>query len=287
MSHEQGQRFLLDLPGLRHDLPYSPALLTTLFQQTGQNSETPIDEIAETLSRDQALTAKVLTLANSAFYGLQQEVTTVARAMAVLGLSEVRTVVLAVGVKALTGAKGFPRDFNVGGYWEHQLAVALIARHLAPGMGGLDGDNLFTAGVLHDLGKIITALHRPDDWRAIEALARQDGLPYGEAEDEHWGLEHGVLGSMVLGAWNLPEELTETVNWHHAPMHSPGHRRQSLVLCVADALAHVNAGDEAKVRCPWREVLGKFGLSPSDVLDDIASLLARHDPGIFAAGLAA
>jgi putative nucleotidyltransferase with HDIG domain len=287
MSHEHGQKFLLDLPGLKHDLPYSPSLLTTLYAQTGQGSYSALGEIADTLSRDQGLTAKVLTMANSAFYGLQQEVTTVSRAIAVLGLSEVRTLVLAVGVKALTKNQHFPKEFNVSRYWEHQLAVALIARHLAPLMGGLDGDNLFTAGVLHDLGKLLTALHRPEDWRIIEDMIHDRQLCYSEAEEEYWGIEHGMLGAMVMGSWNLPEDLTEPVNWHHAPMHSPNHRREALTLCVADTMAHVAGDPEAIVSCPWREVLAKFHLSDSDLLSQVKALLQKHDPGIFSSGLAA
>lgn len=287
MSQEHGQQFLLALPGLRHDLPYSPALLTTLYSQTGQTSSTPLEEIADTLSRDQGLTAKVLTMANSAFYGLQQEVTTVSRAIAVLGLNEVRSLILAVGVKALTQDKNFPKEFGVSDYWQHQLSVAIIARHLAPLMGGVDGDNLFTAGVLHDLGKLLTALHRADDWRAIDALTREQRVSYSEAEEDYWGIEHGVLGSMVLGAWNLPEDITEPVNWHHAPMHSPNHRREALVLCVADAMAHVVAEPDAFVHCPWRDVLGKFHLSDTDMLEQVKAILLQHDPGLFAAGLAA
>ncbi len=287
MSHERGQQFLLDLPGHRHDLPYSPALLSTLYKQTGQGSVTPLEEIADTLSRDQGLTAKVLTMANSAFYGLQQEVTTVSRAIAVLGLAEVRTLVLTVGVKALTASKDFPKDFRVDSYWEHQLSVGLLARMLAPLMGGTDPDNMFTAGVLHDLGKLLTALHRPEDWRAIEARTARECLAYSEVEDDHWGIEHGVVGAMVMGAWNLPPDLTEPVNWHHAPMHSPQHRRQSLVLCVADAMAHQIAAPEMGIQCPWREVLAKFSLSDTDMLDRGRELLTRHDPKVFAAGLAA
>jgi len=141
--------------------------------------------------------------------------------------------------------------------------------------------------VLHDLGKLLTALHRADDWRAIDALTREQRVSYSEAEEDYWGIEHGVLGSMVLGAWNLPEEITEPVNWHHAPMHSPSHRREALVLCVADAMAHVAADPDAFIHCPWRDVLGKFHLSDSDMLEQVKALLVQHDPGLFAAGLAA
>ena len=287
MSQERGQQFLLELPNLRHELPYSPQLLDTLYNQTGLDSDTPLDAIAETMGRDQGLTAKVLTMANSAFYGLQQEVTTVARALTVLGLNEVRTLVLAVGVKALTQDKNFPKDFNLKSYWEHQLRVGLAARMLAPLMGGLGGDSLFTAGIHHDLGKLLTALHRPDDWRIIEELAAARPLAYSEAEEEHWGLEHGVIGSMVMGSWNLPVALTEPVNWHHAPMHSPSHRREALALCVADALTHSMADPQAVVRCPWREVTAKFHIDGDDLLAKTQALFLKYDPGVFADGLAA
>lgn len=287
MSQERGQQFLRQLPNLRHELPYSPQLLNTLYGQTGLSSETPLDEIAETLSRDQGLTAKVLTMANSAFYGLQQEVTTVGRALAVLGLNEVRSLVLAVGVKALTQDKNFPNDFKIKEYWEHQLCVGITGRMLAPLMGGLDGDTLFTAGILHDLGKLLTALHCADDWRIIEEMARTQPLAYSEAEEDYWGLEHGVIGSMVMGAWNLPVDLTEPVNWHHAPMHSPSHRRQALALCVADAMTHAIADPHVVIRCPWREVIEKFHLNADDMLSQAQALFLKHDPGTFADGLAA
>jgi len=287
MSQERGQRFLLELPTLRHELPYSPALLTALFAQTGPDSDAPLETIADTLSRDQGLTAKVLALANSAFYGLQQKVTTVPRALAVLGLAEVRTLVLSVGVKALAEGKGFPRDFDLTAYWEHQLGVAVIARALAPTMGCPDADALFTAGVLHDLGKLLTALHSPDDWRAIRDLTQVGNTPYATAEEDYWGIEHGVIGAMVLGSWNLPESLTEPVNWHHAPMHAPSDRRPALALCVADALAHVLEDRNAFVACPWREVLIRFGLDDRAALSLAEEALVRNNPALFASGLAA
>lgn len=286
MSQEHGQQFLLDLPGIEHRLPYSPALLSRLFGLTGPESDTPIEEIAETLGQDQSLTAKVLTLANSAFYGLQQEVTTVSRAVAVLGLNEVRAMVLAIGVKALARDKALPKAFDLKAYWSHQLSVALVGRRLAPLMGGVDADDLFTAGVLHDLGKLLTALHRPEDWQVIEDLTASRTLPYSEAEDEHWGLDHGVIGSMVLSGWNLPEALTEPINWHHAPLRAPSHKRQALVLCVGDALTHAVQDAEEISRCPWREVLAKFGLDADRLLGEIRTLLAEHDPDDLAAGLA-
>lgn len=282
MNQERGQRFLLDLPSLRLDLPFSPILLEKLFTLTGEGSMAPPGDIAETISKDQGLTAKILTMANSAFYGLQSEVRTVHRAVTVLGLNEIRTLVLALGVRHLAASHTLPPSFDVPAYFEHQLAVGLTAKDLAPLFGVTDPDNLFTAGVLHDLGKLLTAQHRPDDWLAIEALAAAENIPYHPAEDRHWGLDHGLIGAMVLKFWNLPPELTEPVNWHHAPTHAPSHRRAAIALCTADALVRHLENPAIPSDAPWRQVLQKFDLDPETTLAATRDLLASRPLNLFA-----
>lgn len=281
MNHENGQRFLLDLPSLRLDLPFSPFLLEKLFTLTGEGSMAPADEIAETIAKDQGLTAKILALANSAFYGLQSEIHTVHRAVTVLGLNEIRTLVLALGVKHLAASHKLPPSFDVPAYFEHQLAVGLAARELAPLLGVADPENLFTAGVLHDLGKLLTAQHRPDDWLAIEALCAEENIRYHPAEDRYWGLDHGLVGAMVLKSWNLPAELTEPVNWHHTPTHSPTHRREAIALCTADAMVRHLENPAIPSDAPWRGVLEKFSLKPEHVLETTRTMLAARPLNLF------
>jgi len=283
MNHERGQGFLLELPTLRLELPFSPVLLNKLFFQTGDGSMAPLDDIAETIAKDQGLTAKVLTLANSAFYGLQSEVRTVQRAVTVLGLNEIRTLILALGVRHIATAHILPKSFEIALYFEHQLAVGLAARELAPALGASDADNLFTAGVLHDLGKLITAQRRPSDWQAIEALTRDEALPFHQAEDRYWGLDHGLIGAMILRSWNLPSELTEPVNWHHAPTHAPSHRREALCLCTADAIIHHLTTPGQPSVAPWQKVLLKFNLDVEAILLSIQDILTSRPPNLFAA----
>ncbi|NMC49483.1 MAG: HDOD domain-containing protein [Desulfovibrio sp.] len=281
MNHENGQRFLLELPSLRLDLPFSPFLLEKLFTLTGEGSMAPADEIAETIAKDQGLTAKILALANSAFYGLQSEIHTVHRAVTVLGLNEIRTLVLALGVKHLAASHELPPSFDVPAYFEHQLAVGLTARELAPLLGVADAENLFTAGVLHDLGKLLTAQHRPDDWLAIEASCAAENIRYHPAEDRYWGLDHGLVGAMVLKSWNLPSELTEPVNWHHTPTHAPTHRREAIALCTADAMVRYLENPAIPSDAPWPQVLEKFSLKPEHVLETTRSMLAARPLNLF------
>ncbi len=273
MNHERGQQFLLELPNLKHNLPYSPAMLSMLFAQTESGSTASLHDVAETVSQDQGLTIKVLRLANSAFYGLQSEVNTVLRAVSILGLNEIRTLVLALGVSSMVRDAVFPEGFDLKQYWTHQLSVAVIASELATRLPDVDSDNLFTSGLLHDVGKIITALHRREDFAAIYAMVKNEALSYPDAEDQYWGLEHGVIGSMVLKSWYLPDELTEPVNWHHSPVHSPMFKKEALTLCVSDALAHLLDDPEYPHACPWQKVISKFGMKEAEAVDTMSTLL--------------
>lgn len=235
MTQERAQRFLLELPAIRNDLPFSPDLPARLFALTAEDAVAPLDAVAEAIAADQGLASRVLAMANSAFYGLQSQVHTAARAVAVLGLREIRAMVLFLAMRGLATTRPLPPDFNLGPYLDHHLAVAVAAKALAARCRAMDPDDAFTAGVLHDLGKLLVALYRPKDWQAQYDLTRSLALPWHEAEEHHWGLDHGLLGAMVLRSWNLPDSLTEPVNWHHAPQAAPEPNQPSWLLCLADA----------------------------------------------------
>lgn len=285
MNQERGQRFLLDLPAIRNDLPFSPDLLTRLFRLTDDGGTTPLEAIASAIAEDQGLSTRVLAMANSAFYGLQSQVRSVGRAVAVLGLREVRGLVLALGMRGLAAKRPLPPGFALTPYLEHQLAVAVTAMALARKTGVMDPDDAFTAGVLHDLGKLLTALYRPDDWLAEEALVAAEDLPWHEAEERRFGLDHGLIGAMVLRSWNLPEQLTEPVNWHHAPEAAPGPREPGRLLCLADACAREISGTPLPGIAPTKALALGVGVALPAALETTAAALAERSPGLFAAAL--
>lgn len=244
MKHTEAKEFVSQLGKTRDDLPYSPDLLRQLFDMTRDNSVASLEEVGDVLGRDQGLTAKVLVMANSAFYGLQAEVSNVNRAVAVLGLREVRNIVLTLGLRGLSKKlpKGAARNGNGGfdlkRYWEHQFSVAVVARAFGRSIGEVNGEDMFTAGLLHDLGKLILFIQRPDDWAAIDTLAKKGNMSFFLAEDQYWGVDHGVIGSLLLKGWGLPDVLCEAVNWHHAPELCKDYPREAMVLGLADAVVH-------------------------------------------------
>ena len=289
MTLDNGQRFLLELPAVKNDLPFSPALLDRLFRLTGEGGASPLDTIAAAIAEDQGLSTRVLAMANCAFYGLQSQVRSVSRAVAVLGLREVRALVLALGMHGLAGRRPLPPGFDLSRHLEHQLAVAQAAMALARCGGAMNPDDAFTAGVLHDLGKLITALYRPDDWQAQADLVAREHLPWHEAESRHFGLDHGLIGAMVLRSWNLPDSLTEPVNWHHAPEAAPPPREPGYLVGCADACVRRLAADPDPGTDPGTEpdpaVLARLGLTEAAALFAVAQALAARDPALFAAAL--
>lgn len=286
MNQERGQKFLLELPSIRNELPFSPDLLTRLFGLTDEDGASPLEAIASAIAEDQGLSARLLSLANSAFYGLQAQVRTVNRAVAVLGLREVRGLVLILGMHGLAASRPLPADFTLAPYLEHQLAVAIAAMALARESRTMAPDDAFTAGVLHDLGKLLTALYRPDDWLAEQALAAAENLPWHEAEERHWGLDHGLIGAMVLRSWNLPETLTEPVNWHHAPEAAPGRREPGRIIGLADACARELSGTPLPGVAVTGTLASSLGLSLQKALATTEAALAQRSPGLLGAALA-
>lgn len=237
-SRELGaaQALLDDLLRRPPKLPYDPGLLRELFESTRDDSMAPLSVVAGVVNKAQGLAARVLSLANSAYYGLQSEVTSVQRAVTVLGMAEIRTLVLTLGVSRMIDRSRLPAAFNLREYWTHQLSVAACCRLLARRLPGCDAETCYTAGLLHDLGKLLIAAYRPDIWLAIRRLAMDANITDSEAEDQRLGLDHGVVGGRLLAFWDLPMALTEPVNWHHAPRLAGEYERVALVVHVADAV---------------------------------------------------
>ncbi len=280
-----GQLFLQELPEIRQELPFSPTLLGELFYMTGENSFAPLEKISQTLNQDQGLSTKVLAMANSAFYGLQAKVTSVARAVALLGLKEIRNVVLLLGTQALTVRHHYPRDFDLRAYWDHQLAVGVCSKLMAERIPGMDPDILFTAGLLHDLGVLLTALYRPKEWATIQSVVLSEQCSWSQAEERHWGLEHAVIGAMTLNSWNLPPDLTEPVNWHHSPALAPDFADQSRIVCLADGLHHKLVNEEYALSDSALEAKEHFDFNEKEILTELSWVLEDESMAQFVAHL--
>jgi len=201
----------------RKNLPTIPAVLAKILELSDSVDANGKDLIA-VVEKDQALTGKMLRLANSAFFGQNRRVATIWRAVLLLGFGTVRN--LALGVKVWdTLSTGIPRQ-RVEELWAHAVAVGGTAKTLAGKLRSGDPDEAFTAGLLHDVGRLVLAMRFKDDyWTVTKGVAERE--PVETLEREAFGIDHAEVGGWMLEAWALPPAIVEQVRSHHANLNRP------------------------------------------------------------------
>lgn len=215
-------------------LPALPEVVQDLLDYL-RRPEVDVAQVAHRIARDPALAAKLLRVANSSFYGLQGQVATINDALVVLGLRAVRTLVMGAALVAhfrtLAAA-----DFDRRAFWAHSAGTALCARVLARERGA-NAENAFTAGLLHDIGRLILAARHPEAYQDVEARrAAHDGYPL-DAEREVLGFDHAQIGAVLAARWKFPQEIAAAIAAHHAPADQSDAGLADLIH-VADVMAH-------------------------------------------------
>ena len=216
------------------DLPSLPAVVMELLSSIEQE-DIDISVLAKKVSYDQALTAKTLRLANSSTYGLQVKVTTIQQAITFLGFQTTRNLITAA---AITGC--FPSGRCVGfhdkAFWRHSIATAACARALARRMR-FNQDIAFTAGLLHDIGRLVLVTGHPDAYAQVVAWHAQHGGDWQDAEQAVLGIDHVDAGVALADHWNFSSTMRQAIAYHHAPdIHGAGFL--ATIVHVANAIVH-------------------------------------------------
>jgi putative nucleotidyltransferase with HDIG domain len=212
------------------DLPTIPILLARILAVVdGERSSTR--ELVDVMQRDQALTGRVLRLANSGFFGFAREVATLPRAVMLLGFASVRS--LALGVKIWETLAG--RGLSLTDLWEHSALVGAAARLIAHRTRTADPEELFTAGLLHDMGRAILNLRFPAEYAAV-ASASEGSLI--ERERAAFGLDHAQAGAWLAEAWALPPVIVESAGRHHDAIVPGAPLDPGVIVNLANRLVH-------------------------------------------------
>lgn len=195
-----------------------------------------LGDLAELLQRDQALTARVLRLANSAFYGVPGRVASVHDAISLIGLRSLRSL---VATAALTQHVSLPSgsSFEPGVFWRHTVAAAFAARFLAAAHA-LDEELAYTAGLLHDVGRLALAAHFPQAHTALVQAIRSAGHAGRTLERQLLGTDHAEVGAIVAEHWHLPNPVVVVIARHHHPPETAESCTLVDVIHIADAVAH-------------------------------------------------
>jgi putative nucleotidyltransferase with HDIG domain len=216
------------------DLPSLPAVVMELLNSIDQD-DVDISVLAKKVSYDQALTAKTLRLANSSLYGLQVKVTTIQQAITYLGFQTTRNLITAA---AVTGcfAEGHCPGFDHKAFWRHSIATAACAKVLARQMR-FNQDYAFTAGLLHDIGRLVLVSCFPNQYSEAIAWREQHDAYMLDAERTVLGVDHVDAGLALAEHWNFSDTMRLAIGGHHAP-EAPGAGFLAAIIHVADAIVH-------------------------------------------------
>ena len=245
------------------ELPTLPTVVPRILSLM-EEARADVGKVTEAISHDPALTSKILKVANSAYYGFPQKISSLDRAVALLGFNMVKSLAISVGVIRSLPSKGLAEVFNIEDLWVHSLAVATAMRLLEEGKGpGEHLEALFIVGLLHDVGKIILAEFLPDEFAAAVEKSNSDvAQPLYETERHIIGIDHGEVGGMLLARWKFPEVIVVPVTMHHSPEGSwTDFLRETAVLVVADALA--------RQACIGNACSGPIGEVPERALESL------------------
>lgn len=239
------------------DLPALPSVIVQVLQATEKDTVTT-SEIETLLAADAAITTKLLKVVNSAYFGLPRQVGSIGQAIAILGMHQVRNLVLSVGVlNALSSPS--PRIMDVQkAFWEHSFAAATCAQSLArsKGLASTQQDLVFIGGLLHDIGRLFlfTLFNQPYQQVLTESARLSE--PLVETELRILGTSHAELGGLLAEKWNFPESLVGLIRYHEQPETYPDAATLAQVNSVhaADRLAsELWEGQENAAHWPWAQ----------------------------------
>ena len=234
------QQILKKLNKIR-DIPTLPTIVFELNSHL-DNPDASVENVCETIERDQAIALKVLKLVNSAFYGFKSTISDVRHALVMLGFVAVRNVIISVSIINTLPRKSSCQDFKMDAFWRHSLAVAVTSKNIAQKSGLELPDNCFVGGLLHDVGKVILAQYFQDLFVKVWTYMQTESVSFHEAEQHELPIDHTVIGAHLAERWALPPGLIEVIRCHQD--YHPEITNANFVLIIYLANILVNSYDK-------------------------------------------
>lgn len=232
-----------------------------------------MSDLSKVIVYDAAVTANLLKVANSAYFGMSGKVNSVHQAIVYMGMSQVIDLVtLASSSEDLKSAQeGY--DLDAGELWKYSISSALIARDLAEKKRAQDSNLIFTAALLKDIGKVILSQHVGDSYEKINTLVAEEGFSFREAEKEVIGIDHAELGGMVAETWKFSQKMVEIIRNHHHPDESLESYLETAIVYLADTLClmmGIGGGSDGLAYRFHQDVVKYLGLTERDFQEIMA-----------------
>jgi HD-like signal output (HDOD) protein len=251
------------------ELPVMPPVAAEIIRKA-EDPDTAVKELSELISRDAALAVRVLKIANSSFYAMPREIQTIQQAIMLLGYSTLRSVVVAASMKDVFARFGLAERL----LWEHAVAGAVAANRLAREISGMSAEELFLAGLLHDVGRLVMYSQAATQYQEVLKVIYADGGDPVQLERQSFGFDHCEVGRLVLEKWRLPARLVGAIGGHHDPdavNGKNGEKPLAAVLQVVDRFCLAQGmgrrkpdPDLAVLDCAGARILGITDLDVED-----------------------
>ncbi len=261
MSNRKLYRITLDVEAF----PGMPATAAKLLPLLDNPDSTPT-EVENVVKYDPGLTANILKLTNSAFFGIPTKVSSVKQAVILLGWKRLLQVVTTICMSPLMKKTVSGYDLRSGELWQHSIAVSVAAEKLVKALKIPDADEVFTAALLHDVGKLILGNFVKKDLEQIETMVAK-GITFDVAESMVLGTNHAEVGGQILQKWSFPAELVNAVQWHHDPESCEN-------TCVLSDIVHV--ANTLGLMTGFGKVVEGNGFEPFGPVADRLGLKAKH-----------
>ncbi len=230
MAEDLRTQFKGKLLGVK-DLPTLPKVLEEVSRLV-EDPNSSTDQIAKVISMDQVLSAKVLKMVNSPIYGFPGRIGSIQHALVLLGFNVIKGVIISTSVfDAMTS--------SMVGMWEHSLGCAMACTEIAKIAQLKDPEEYSVCGLLHDLGKVVTAVQLPEAKKQIEQLIKEKDLLYIEGEKEVLGFGHDRTNAWLANHWHLPLKIKEGMAYHHFPLRAENYPVSPGVVHVADFMVRL------------------------------------------------
>ncbi len=223
-------------------MPSLPTSVTKVIEVCNNPKTSPVD-LDKVISLDPVLMGRVIKLINSAYYGIQNKITSLVRAIIMLGLNTVKNLALSTAVLDRLSDKNSFKALNMEGFWRHSLCTGVVAKLIAKERK-IDSkllDEYFAAGLLHDIGKIPLNNIVSDDFIKAMAIADNEKIPLYLAEKRTFDMDHTDVGGLIVEAWRLSGAIADTIRYHHSlELYEGSYKDIVMTVVIADNYANKN-----------------------------------------------
>jgi len=247
------------------DLPTLPRTVLKITELVNDPKSSAKD-LSRIITDDQVLTARLLKLVNSSFYGFPQRISTVTNAIVLLGFDAIRNLLLTTSVFDLFAGRNKKRRQDQEKFWDHSLGCAVGAKVIGNYLRHDKIEELFVSGLLHDIGKIVEMLFLPDEFAKVAAAVNRENILMITAENQVLGFNHAEIGKLLAEKWNLPIKLEQVIAYHHQPNFAGSFIMEASIVHLADILSralNMGYGGDNKIppldKLAWESLKIKTG----------------------------